>query len=98
MVLQLIYVALPHQEARRQILHSGLKDQGVDLDDADYAEMARQTNGLSASDLSNVVQEVLNSDLQLLDKATHFRLDPYAAVASLLCSALQGTDRSPSDS
>ncbi|KAH6637204.1 P-loop containing nucleoside triphosphate hydrolase protein [Chaetomium tenue] len=66
-----IYVPLPDRKAREDLfrIHSG----GGILADDELSALARETDGFSASDIHNFVEEALRVPLDKIHAATHFK-------------------------
>ncbi|QDZ24052.1 AAA-ATPase [Chloropicon primus] len=68
-----IYIPLPEEHARATMFKIHLGETPNDLTDADFAELARKTEGLSGSDVAVVVKDVLFQPVRRTQDATHFK-------------------------
>ncbi|WZN65423.1 AAA-ATPase [Chloropicon roscoffensis] len=68
-----IYIPLPEEHARATMFKVHLGETPHDLTNADYAELARKTEGLSGSDIAVVVKDVLFQPVRRTQDATHFK-------------------------
>ena len=76
MALQRIYIPLPKLAARAHMFKVHLGDTPHALTQADFEELARQTEGFSGSDVNVVVKDVLMEPVRKTQEATHFRSAP----------------------
>ena len=75
MALQRIYIPLPELAARAHMFKVHLGDTPHALTQADFEELAKQTEGFSGSDVNVVVKDVLMEPVRKTQEATHFRCD-----------------------
>ncbi|CAL5223306.1 g5797 [Coccomyxa viridis] len=68
-----IYIPLPELAARAHMFKVHLGDTPHALTQADFEELARQTEGFSGSDVNVVVKDVLMEPVRKTQEATHFR-------------------------
>lgn len=73
MLLQRIYIALPEEKARAHMFKVHLGDTPHTLTQADYAELAKRTEGFSGSDVAVVVKDVLMEPVRQTQEAFFFR-------------------------
>eukprot|EP00798_Chlamydomonas_sp_ICE-L_P027690 gene27690-7331_t len=68
-----IYIPLPEQPARAHMFKIHLGDTPNSLTEPDFQELGRRTEGMSGSDCSVVVKDVLMQPIRMLREATHFK-------------------------
>uniref|UniRef100_A0A7E4V508 AAA domain-containing protein n=1 Tax=Panagrellus redivivus TaxID=6233 RepID=A0A7E4V508_PANRE len=68
-----IYIALPEENARKDMLRLHLGTTPNSLTDADIRELAKMTDGYSGSDISMVVRDALMQPIRKVQNATHFK-------------------------
>ena len=70
-----IYIPLPDEIARRAMfgIHFGKEGHQLTAEDFDY--LAKQTDGYSGSDISNMVKQALMIPIKRLQKAKYFVID-----------------------
>ncbi|EFC41998.1 predicted protein [Naegleria gruberi] len=69
-----IYVPLPTQESRREIIKHNLRNTPNSLIEENFQKIAELTDGYSGSDLSVVIRQAIMEPLRKCQQATHFRL------------------------
>jgi len=69
-----IYVPLPDQEAREQMIRLHLGDTPNELSDSDVREIAEKLQRYSGSDLEHVVHDSIMEPVRELMQATYFKL------------------------
>ena len=84
--LQRIYIPLPELAARAHMFKVHLGDTPHALTQADFEELAKQTEGFSGSDVNVVVKDVLMEPVRKTQEATHFRSAPDPLVSAEPCS------------
>jgi vacuolar protein-sorting-associated protein 4 len=68
-----IYIPLPDEEARKELLRIQLRDKMQRLDETDLERVATACDGFSGSDMSTLIDEAYMSPVRMLQAATHFR-------------------------
>lgn len=68
-----IYIPLPDAPARQHMFKVHLGDTPSDLSEADFADLAKRTEGFSGSDISVCVKDVLFEPVRKTQDAMHFR-------------------------
>ena len=71
-----IYIPLPDKEARAAMFRIHVGDTPNDMDDDAHNWLAENSEGLSGSDISNLVQDALMEPVRFLPEATHFKKVP----------------------
>jgi len=69
-----IYIPLPDLPARQQMFKVHLGDTRHTMDECDFEELAKLTEGYSGSDLSVVVRDAIMEPIRKLQSATHFKI------------------------
>ncbi len=80
--LQRIYIPLPELAARAHMFKVHLGDTPHALTQADFEELAKQTEGFSGSDVNVVVKDVLMEPVRKTQEATHFRSAPESCLSA----------------
>lgn len=75
-----VYIPLPDEQGRKEILELFLKDKPRELSDFDVSELARITLNYSGADLKGLVQEA--AILAMHDKSFTFKRDHFDTVLS----------------
>ena len=68
-----IHIGLPDQKAREKVFEVAIGSTPCGLTAGDYEKLAEMTDGFSASDISNVVQDALMQPVKKIQSATHWR-------------------------
>ena len=84
-----IYVPLPTQESRREIIKHNLRNTPNSLIEENFQKIAELTDGYSGSDLSVVIRQAIMEPLRKCQQATHFRLiSGYSPITGIECKDL----------
>jgi len=67
-----IYIPLPEVEARKNLLLNLMKTTPHKLNDKDFEEIAKKTDGYSGSDLSVLVRDAVYEPVRKCQNASHF--------------------------
>jgi vacuolar protein-sorting-associated protein 4 len=68
-----IHIPLPDLEARKQLFKIHLGSLGENCSEKDFDELAHRSEGFSASDVANAIQDGLMVPIKKVHMATHFR-------------------------
>ncbi len=68
-----IHLPLPDEKARNQLFKIHAGDLARALNEHDFLELARRTDGLSGSDIANAVQDALMVPIKTVHSARHFK-------------------------
>ncbi|CAH1251553.1 VPS4B [Branchiostoma lanceolatum] len=88
-----IYVPLPDRESRKSLLQIHTSQNGVQLTDQEWDQLADRTQGFSGSDIATVILAALFEPIRDLQLATHWRQttgDCWTPCASQDVGAVQG--------
>lgn len=70
-----IYIPLPEAMARTKLFRLNVGDTPNDLEESDYKELGKRSQGFSGSDIAATVQEALMMPVREIVAAQFFRLD-----------------------
>lgn len=68
-----IHIPLPDKAARKQLFHIDARDMTTNMQDSDFEELAKRTEGFSGSDIAIVVDDVRNVPIKKVRATTHFK-------------------------
>ena len=68
-----VYIPLPEDFARRKLFELSIGDTPNELNDEDFDELGRLTEGYSGSDISTVVKSALMEPIRKCQSATYFK-------------------------
>jgi len=75
-----IYIPLPEAEALAAMFKIHIGSTKNSLTESDFMKLSKKCDGLSGSDLSNIVKDALMEPVRTMQTATHFRRVPHPTL------------------